>query len=225
MGFFNRLANTVYPAKCIFCRQIMNDDAGLHICSTCYEKLPFMTEAFLDTAQNKGTGYCDGVMSIFHYTGIVKESLIRFKFQNKPGYYRTYARLIAGRLAGMSDITQYDMVLSVPLHRKRELSRGYNQALLISRFIGRELKIPERSKFLKRLKQTEAQSLLDGQKRHENVQGAFIVTAPEKVGGKSILLVDDIMTTGSTLEECSRVLKQAGAAKIIALVVATGRKQ
>lgn len=224
MNFFNKLANMVYPAKCIFCRQIVNSDSDLQICRTCYEKLPFMKEAFQSATQGRA-GYCDGVLSVFHYTGIVKESIIRYKFNNKPGYYRTYAGLIAERLAGMADATRYDMVLSVPLHRKRELSRGYNQALLISRFISRRLKIPERSELLKRSKRTEAQSLLDRQKRHENVRNAFIVTAPGKVYGKTILLVDDIMTTGSTLEECCRVLKQAGAVRIIALVAATGRKQ
>lgn len=225
MGFFNNLANAVFPAKCTFCKQLMEYNTAVNICSTCHEKLPFMKGSLLAASQDNRTGFCDGVVSIFHYTGIVKESLIRFKFQNKPGYYRTYARLIAEKLAAMPDIMQYDMVLSVPLHRDRELVRGYNQALLISQFLSRELKIPEKSKLLKRLKHTEAQSLLDRQARHENVQGAFIVSAPEKVNGKSILLADDIMTTGSTLEECSRVLKQAGAVKIIAVVVATGRKQ
>ncbi len=176
------------------------------------------------TTLDEDGNYCDGVISVFEYTGMVKESLIRFKFYNKPGYYRTYARLMADRIRKTTDVTKYNMVLSVPLHKHREFSRGYNQARLISKELSRILRLPECSYILKRERYTEAQSLLDKQKRNQNVKGAFVVTAPKKVKGKNILLVDDILTTGSTLEECSRVLKQAGAGRVFAAVVATGRK-
>lgn len=224
MGLFEKLINVVYPPKCIFCQKLLRHDTALYICSTCYAKLPFAGETLLTTSQEGEESNCDGVISVFKYTGMVKDSLIRYKFYNKPGYYRTYASLIAYRLTKMTDIKQFNMVLSVPLHRQKEFSRGYNQALLISRALSRELKLPECSGLLKRLKATETQSLLDKEKRHRNVKGAFAVEAPENILEKSILLVDDILTTGSTLEECSRMLKQAGAIKVTAIVVATGRK-
>lgn len=224
MGLFDMLVNVVYPPKCIFCQQLLSHDITCHICSTCYAKLPFAGEALLTTSQDGDKSNCDGAISVFQYTGMVKDSLIRFKFYSKPSYYKTYARLIAYRLTKMIDIMQYSMVMSVPLHKQRELSRGYNQAFLISRALGRELKLPERSHLMKRLRYTDTQSLLDKQKRHQNVKGAFIAAAPENIKGQSILLVDDILTTGSTIEECSRILKQAGALKVTAAVVATGRK-
>ena len=224
MGLLEKFINVVYPPKCIFCQSLLGDDIALNICSECYEKLPFAKEAILTTAQEGKDGNCDGAISVFQYTGVVKDSLIRFKFYNKPSYYRTYARLIAYRLAKMTEIKQYDMVLSVPLHRQKEFSRGYNQAFLISRALCRELKLPECSGTLKRFRYTDTQSLLDKERRLQNVKGAFIVKAPENIKGKSILLVDDIMTTGSTLEECSKMLKQAGALIVTAVVVATGRK-
>jgi ComF family protein len=178
----------------------------------------------MTTTQDGEESWCDGAVSIFQYTGMVKESLIRFKFYNKPSYYRTYARLIADKLGKMTDIKRYDLVLSVPLHRHKEFSRGYNQAHLIAKALASELKLPERSGLLKRYRYTEAQSLLDKQKRNQNVKGAFTVTRPKRIEGKSVLLVDDILTTGSTLEECGRMLKQAGAQNVTAVVVATGRK-
>lgn len=224
VNLLNRIISIIYPPKCIFCRQILDHDVILHICSTCYYGLPFTQMAFLATSQEDGDNCCDGAVSVFQYTGVVKESLIRFKFYNEPSYYRTYAKLIADKLAKMADIRQYHMVMSVPLHKHKEFSRGYNQAYLISKELGRELKLPEGSRLLKRCRYTEAQSLLDKQKRSQNVKGAFTITFPAKVAGKSILLVDDILTTGSTLEECSRELKKAGAVKVTALVVATGRK-
>lgn len=224
MRLFEQIAGIVFPPKCIFCQQLLSHDAVVHICADCYLKLPFRENAFMKTTQDGEDGYCDGAVSIFQYTGMVKESLIRFKFYNKPSYYRTYARLIADKLGKMADVRQYDLVLSVPLHRRKEFSRGYNQARLIAKALARELKLPERSGLLKRYRYTEAQSLLDKQKRNQNVKGAFAVISPGKIEGKSILLVDDILTTGSTLEECGRMLKQAGARKVMAVVVATGRK-
>lgn len=224
MRLYERLMNVVYPPKCIFCGQLLEHDVALHICSSCYEKLPFAKETLLTTTQDGEISSCDGAISVFQYTGMVKDSLIRFKFYNKPGYYRTYARLIAYRLNKVADVKEYGLVLSVPLHRKKEASRGYNQAFLVSKALSRELKLIECSGLLKRSKYTETQRLLDKQQRNRNVKGAFTVAAFKNIKGKSVLLVDDILTTGSTVEECSRMLKQAGAIKVTAVVVATGRK-
>jgi len=224
VNIFNRIINIIYPPSCIFCRQILSYDSDLQICGACYCDLPFSGEELLATTQEDGDHYCDGAVSVFEYTGVVKESLIRFKFYNEPGYYRTYAELIAEKLTKLVDIGQYHMVLSVPLHKHKEISRGYNQACLISKELSRKLKLPERSRLIKRCRYTEAQSLLDKEKRSQNVKGAFVVASPDRVAGKSVLLVDDILTTGSTLEECGRVLKSAGAVKVTAVVVATGRK-
>lgn len=224
MKAFDKIINFIYPPKCIFCQKLLSHDAVLHICNECYVKLKFSKNTIIRAWQEGDISYCDGAISVFEYTGIVKESLIRFKFYDKPSYYRTYARLIADKLDKVTNVRNYDMVMSVPLHRHREFSRGYNQAYLISKALSRIIKLPECSYVLKREKYTEAQSLLDRQRRNQNVRGAFTVVYPKKVSGKSVLLVDDILTTGSTLEECSRVLKLAGAVKVLAVVVATGRK-
>lgn len=224
MRLFEQISGMVFPPKCIFCQKLLSHDAVLHICTDCYLKLPFLDKAFMTVSQDGEDNYCDGAVGIFQYTGMVKESLIRFKFYSKPSYYRTYARLIADKLVKTIDIKQYNLVLSVPLHKHKEFSRGYNQAHLIARALAKELKLPERSGLLKRYRYTEAQSLLDKQKRNQNVKGAFTVISPKKLEGRSVLLVDDILTTGSTLEECGRMLKQAGVQKVTAVVVATGRK-
>lgn len=221
----NRIKGIIYPPKCIFCRKLLSYDASINICRACYSGLPFAQTILMpvSASQDDGVNYCEGAVSVFQYTGVVKESLIRFKFFNEPSYCRTYARLIADRLDKLVDISQYHMVMSVPLHKHKEFSRGYNQACLISKELAKVLRLPEGSRLLKRHRCTETQSLLDRQKRSRNVKGAFIVTSPVKLAGKYIILVDDILTTGSTLEECSRILKAAGAQKITAVVVATGR--
>jgi predicted amidophosphoribosyltransferase len=111
----------IYPPKCIFCRQILGCDSELHICGNCYGKLPFAAATILSTAPGK-INSCDGAICVFHYSGAVKEALLRFKFHNKPAYYRTFARLIARKLESMDVIGQYDMVIGIPLHRDREFS-------------------------------------------------------------------------------------------------------
>lgn len=224
LRFINKLINVIFPAKCIFCRRLLSYDADVCICGECYAKLHFTGEAMMDLPQISGKSSCDGAISVLQYTGVVKESLIRFKFNNKPCYYRTYGRLIADKLKRMNLAEQFDMVLSVPLHRLREFIRGYNQSLLVSRALSRQLNVPECSSLLKRIRNTDTQSLLDRQARLLNVRGAFIAKEPEKIKGKSILLIDDILTTGSTLEECCKALKQAGAFRVIAAVIASGRK-
>lgn len=223
MGFLEKLICMVLPPKCIFCNGVLEPGVILHICDDCYSKIPFIEETSIRTGNGDSHPACDGAVCVCRYTGIVKESLIRFKFYNKPSYYRTFARLISDRTARAENTVKFDMVMSVPLHKSKEYSRGYNQAYLISKALGRYLKLPERSCFLKRFRNTEAQSLLSRNERRLNIRDAFKVCRPEEVKGKFILLVDDIMTTGFTLDECARMLKEAGALFVTAAVVATGR--
>ena len=224
MGPIEKLLNMIYPPKCVFCGELLNINSAVHICGGCREKLPFTDSNVFRTSQESGARcWCDGAVSVFRYDGIVKEALKRYKFHDRPGYCKTFARLMADRLAEPGGLRRYDLVMGVPLHRNREYERGYNQAYLLSRALSVELGLPEGSKFMGRARQTRAQSLLDRQDRQDNIRDAFIVKAPEKIKGRSVLLVDDIMTTGSTLEECGRMLKLAGAVKVTAAVVATGR--
>lgn len=224
MGVLSKALNVLYPPRCIFCQQVLSHDCVINICSHCNEELPYSKEELLQTGQYGEENFCDGAISVFRYTGMVKDSLIRFKFYSSPSYYRTYAKLMAKRLSEITDIKDYDILISIPLHKNKEYARGYNQAFLISKALSRELKLPEKSKAMKRLKNTQTQSLLDKRDRQLNIKDAFFITDAGIVRNKSIILVDDIMTTGATLEECGRVLKQAGAVKVTALVVATGRK-
>ncbi len=172
----------------------------------------------------KANSYFDDIICICEYSGIIKEALIKYKFFNRPSFGRTFARLIYDRIKGMTDWEKVDIIVSVPLHRKREKNRGYNQAHLISKQLGRLLGIEVNKSLLIRTKNTDSQSLLNRADRLKNVKGAFLVTDLNSVKDKSILVLDDVFTTGTTLNECCKVLKDAGARKVTAAVVATGRK-
>jgi ComF family protein len=166
----------------------------------------------------------DGIVCVCEYSGIIKHAVVRYKFYNKSSYYRTFAGLLADSVKKMTCGSKFDIIISVPLHRVKRRNRGYNQSLLISRVLSRKLGVPEGSKYLSRARNTDSQSLLSGEKRHINVLNAFRVDYADKVVGKDILLVDDVLTTGSTLNECCRVLKAAGAGRVVAAVIASGRK-
>ncbi|NTV89043.1 MAG: ComF family protein [Clostridiales bacterium] len=210
-------------------------ESEIEICSACFGKIPFAGEAALpyngDTWLNKAVFACE-------YEGIIRDTLIRYKFRNKPGYARALAGLIIKSLAVFAEEPGFDLVVSVPLHKDRKRERGYNQAQLLAREIGRltrddgssgskaarSNRVKEASKLLERVRATEPQSSLDSAERHENIKGAFRITKPELIKGKKILLVDDIMTTGSTLNECAKALKEAGASYVAAAVVAAAMK-
>jgi len=219
----NNIINLIFPPKCIFCGNIVNSCSHIEICENCFKRIPFMSEnnqkSFL-----RSYGYIDKIICVCEYSGIIKDSLIRYKFFEKSGYHRTFAKLLAEKVKKMTNYREFDIIISVPLHNEKEKARGYNQSKLISKIIGRELCLHENSGLLSRIKNTYSQSLLSKEERHFNVHGAFKINRTAEAIGKSILLVDDIMTTGSTLEECAKVLKEAGAKNVTAAIIASGRK-
>lgn len=207
----------------MFCNTVMDTEADLHICGECYKKIAFSGDNLLRLEEPGTAKGCDAAVSVCRYTGIVKHSLVKYKFYNRPGYYRTFAKLLTKQIFKVTNSTKFDMIISVPLHKSREIKRGYNQALLISKALGKATGIRDCSKLLVRIRNTGAQSLLDRKSRLVNVKNAFYIANAELIKGKNILLIDDILTTGTTVNECARILKEAGANIVIAAVIATGQ--
>lgn len=215
----NWLKNLLFPPKCIFCNEILDIKNEEFICDKCPSKIPFFNK---EIAIRTGDFY-DGVICTFSYKGIVRDAIIRYKFHNKISYCRVFARFLKDKIKESDNLPNIDLILSVPLHKKKEQIRGYNQAHLIANELSKLLEIEEQPHILKRTKNTKTQSLLPKYKRQSNVKEAFVVIDSSQIIGKNILLIDDIITTGSTLNECSRVLKEAGAKNIFVAVLATGR--
>jgi ComF family protein len=117
-------------------------------------------------------------------------------------------------------ISDIDIVMPVPLHRKRLRQRGFNQALLLSHGVSNAFKIPLSVDNLVRNRFTRPQVELSGEERIKNVEGAFAIRRPGEVEDKSVLLVDDVFTSGATMNECAAALKQSGAARVMALTLA-----
>lgn len=220
-----KIIRLIYPPKCIFCGKLLDIKAELEICSSCYKKINFSPDIWLDRrVKFQEDVHYDHIICACEYSGIIKKSLVEYKFFGKSGYYRALAKILSKKIKLMLNSKKFDIIICVPLHKEREKQRGYNQALLISKVISHDIGIPIKSDILLREMDTRSQSLLNREERHKNIKGAFKIENADIVSGKSVLLVDDIFTTGSTVDECSRVLKGAGAREVIVAVVASGRK-
>lgn len=240
--FKEYILRLLYPPKCIFCSSILDIDTKYEICSQCYRGLRFSKEPVVYTTKIHPSGHapfaqtkqteqwnkrgCEYVVCVFEYTGIIRESLMRFKFFDKPSYYRTLGLLLADKIMETSRRDEkfvFDLILSVPLHAKRETQRGYNQSRLIALCVSSATGIPYADDVIRRVVDTRPQSLLGKESRYSNISGAFEVVKPHIVKDKRILIIDDIMTTGATLDECAMTLISAGAVKVFGGVIASGR--
>ena len=211
----SRLLDLLFPPKCPLCRRLVPRDGEL--CASCRESLPRRKNPEVQVE------FVDKCVSPLSYTGTVAEALRRMKFSNLPGYAKSFGRLLA-ETVGEALAGEYDLVSWVPVSPRRRRRRGYDQAQLLAREVGRELGVPVVSTLCKP-KDNPAQSGVGGPAaRKANVLGVYIITDSERVLGQRILLIDDIVTTGATLAECAMTLKAAGAARVVAAAVAHGDK-
>ena len=154
------------------------------------------------------------------YEGSLQRLVLRLKFGGREDVARPLGMMLVDLWNGEPRLGPVDGVLPVPLHWARERRRGYNQSRLLAAVFSRKTQTPLWDGALRRRRATRPQTELDRGGRWENVEGAFEVRRPEQVRGKSLLLVDDVCTTGATLESCARVLKAAGARRVGAITVA-----
>ncbi len=223
-GFIN-LIEYIFPPRCVFCNEILKAGAPIYICEKCADKIDFYNNCINDLSLPKDLKtYCDGMICVGRYSESLKESLRRFKFSNKPSYYRAFGTLIALKVQNTIKLDDIDLIIPVPLHKNRQKQRGYNQAELVAKHASKQLKIPFAENVLIKTSESKSQSVLSRKERFFNLEGLFYVNNAETIFNKNILLIDDIITTGSTVNQCCKVLKEAGASSIIAGVIATTRK-
>jgi len=220
--------------RCKACGAVMGDDAG-DLCPPCDLELEPRTRGYCpDCAElmadpNEPPTLCldcrvnpkpwAGIGFYGKYQGMLGELVVAYKFSGALGYGGLLQELLWRGYEKHRPGLACDMIVPVPLHRKRLASRGFNQALELSRHLSRKTGKPLAPDALQRIRHTRAQSLLKGRQRIENVKGAFVAD-PDSVRGKSVLLVDDIMTTGATLDTCAGALKKAKAHEVKVLVLA-----
>jgi len=218
--------NFLFPRRCVGCFI-----EGTDICESCAEKINYIQIQVCPGCRRKnGTGkfcdrcasreYFDQLLVCINYDrgGIFKKLIVRFKYKFSQNLSGFLGKMLKEKFSSFDFVAEEFLIVPVPLHPKRLKSRGFNQAEILAKYIDSNI-----FDILIRKIYQPPQAKLHREGRLNNLKGAFCVSEKAEIRGKRILLVDDVATTGSTISECSKVLKAAGATYVCGLVLARGR--
>ncbi len=235
----NSLLDFVFPPHCLLCNRFISSEesksngfrpAGL-VCEDCWNSLNVLPHPFCPTCRtflNQSMRRCPSCLgqsslSLNRSLGLFDpyyQTLIHyFKYKRKISLGKELGKRLGELLKQDEFSKDYDYLMPVPLHNARERERGYNQSKILAEEISELTFLPLLDKVLIRKKNTRDQTNLNAEERERNVRGAFVVRDNIELKGKKIILVDDVMTTGATLKECSRVLKEAGVKEVAGVTV------
>jgi ComF family protein len=237
MHFFGRILDYLLPTSCAYCHAPVGDSGIPYFCSSCWTDFaplygpvcpccgrPFDSPEALSHSPGNECGACrqnppmfDQALSIGYFEGPLREAIHQFKYRPCRSLGRPLGEWMAQNVRLLTGI---DIVMPVPLHTKRLRQRGFNQALLLAHRISETHHVKLSCDNLFRVRPTRPQVELTGEERVRNVAGAFELHQPGEVEGGRVVLIDDVFTTGATMNECAEVLKDAGAAQVIAFTLA-----
>ena len=209
------LLQILFPPKCVLCRKLLKEEET-DLCRTCREAQPEFTGNKIKLS------FLAQWTGVWYYKENVRQSILRYKFYGRRSYAQSYGRLLAMKLQRESwDDT--DVLTWIPISRQRKRRRGYDEVQVLGTVVARELGMPL-VPTLRKIRHTKPQSTMgSAAHRRANILGAYQVIDPQLVRGKRILLLDDIITTGTTASESARMLLTAGAkeVKLATLAVAS----
>lgn len=222
-----------FPHTCICCDKSIEKEKIF--CDDCFSKIPFVEgnlcyrcgrklnllpineKMLCADCLNKRPIY-DKARAAFQYNTVSKSCILKFKNTGRMDYKKQFVALL--EQAGKDLFPDTDIIMPVPLHWRRKVSRGYNQAGVIGKALSKKIKIPYTDKILIRSRHTPKQEKKTNKERHKNVKNAFMVKKPRKIKNKTVLLIDDVLTTGATVNTCAKELKKAGAQTVFVLTIA-----
>ncbi len=235
MHLFKDLIDLILPPLCCICKRRLKSEENI-ICNDCYSRTRLIAPPYCErcgrplpspdikvchtciTEQHP----CSYIRGASPYDGITENLIILLKYNGKRGTAKTLGKLMTRVISKEDTYTNCEIIVPVPLHRTRKRERGYNQAELLGEKLSAELNLPLISNALIRMRATPSQTKLPSEKRQKNVKDAFAVNkrTAELIKDKTVLLVDDVMTTGATLNECARTLLKGGVKEVLGIVCA-----
>ena len=233
-GALMGLADLLYPERCVCCDKVLGvKEKGC--CMGCMPKLPRIEgnicmkcgkpveddEEFCSDCMAHDHFFDKGTAA-FIYTGAIRHSIYRMKFQNRRDYIPFYAQEMVHAIEGRIGIWRPELILPIPMHWKKKRQRGYNQSELLAKRISLMTGIPAANDLLKCIRKMPDQKKLNREQRMKNIHG-IIEVSKEFPKVRSVLLIDDVYTTGSTVDEVSRVLKHAGVQHVYFVVLCIGK--
>lgn len=223
----------IFPRRCLHCREFLKNREDL--CTPCDAAWPSLKSPHCSVCArpfvsseggNRLCGdclaepkTCGRVIAAGIYRGVLHDLIVRFKYRGQEGYSTFFGGKMSEALSAFPD-SSYDLIVPAPLHPARLRERGYNQAHLLAREVGKTLRLPVDARVLKKVRKTQPQADLPAEERRSNLRQAFEVRRAEAIKGKKILIVDDVYTTGTTVETISGLLLRNGAERVEALVLA-----
>lgn len=238
------VSSLFFPSYCYVCGERQpRADLQVNVCRDCWQGVREIGDAVCfrcglpieSTPEDLPDAYfcarCRGkrvpykmMRSLYRYETPLREMIHLFKFEGMLALGREFARRLARWAADIRGLRDADMVVPVPLHPLRRIERGFNQSRILANAVASELgrPIPRHGTLweLKRVRNTPPQSTLEPDERRGNVRGAFAARLPRLLRKKKVLLVDDVATTETTVRECARVMRRAGAAEVVVLTLA-----
>lgn len=219
MKLLRIVLNFIYPSVCGVCKKVCDTP----ICNNCMNRLHKDNidgrKVYIQTKDR----FIDEHIYLFRYTGIIRKLMIQYKFKEESYLYKSFSYMILKDEKIMKYIKKYDYIVPIPIHKKRKKQRGYNQSELILKDINKNEKTIKFEKdILIKIKNVKPQSSLNKTERKINILDAYKIDERkiEKIKDADILLFDDIFTTGSTANECAKILKKYEARKVAILTIA-----
>lgn len=218
----------VYPKECVGCGV-----EGFWLCPKCQKEIIKVSSSFCPKCKRLTPNgqFCRNCRKNYHLTGVIiaghfkfgplREAIHTYKYNGVLGLEKIFRKLLIYRLKGRLPRGE-KIIIPIPLHHKKEIRRGFNQAERLAQIIAQELDIPLETKLIIRTKETKPQINLKKKERLQNIQGAFSIINAKKVKNKTVLLVDDVTTTGLTLNEAAKLLRNHGAREVWGVVIAQG---
>ncbi len=233
------IVNVFFPAGCRICDKLLTGASRVPFCDECFgsfaaipekscqvcgQALSWMSvregEPLVCRACQQKTYAFERARSYGIYDGPLVQAILLLKWERMEPLGAWFAQRLAELSRQGGELLAADVVVPVPLHRERERERGFNQAGLISEPLARDLRLPHKAVLLMRTRPRPNKQILSLEERWESVRGAFATRPGSRVDKKRVLLVDDVMTTGATLDACARALLESGAKSVIGLTVA-----
>ncbi len=220
----------VYPPHCLVCGRYLSEKEK-DVCEGCWNSQKILSDPFCPTCKSffpdaeTGCFFCSAdsnllcVRSLGIFDDFYREIIHKFKYKGKLSLGKRLSRRLGEEIKKDKRFSGFDFLIPVPLHPAKKRERGYNQSEIMGEVVSKELNISFLKNVLKRIKNTRDQTKLSDEERKTNVKDAFKVSFPEVIKDKKIILVDDVITTGATLFECARVLKDNGAKKIVGVTL------
>ena len=187
------------------------------VCSECRERLEFVYREVDINSQ-----YIKKTIFALSYNRFLRELIHDYKFNGKSYMYKPFGEIMIETIK-RTDINNINLILYIPIHRRKEAIRGYNQSELLAKYILQKLQIQLSKGNLRKTTWTKEQNTLNRVQRLINLKNSFSIKSPEEISGKRILLIDDLITTGATFNECSKLLIESGAKEVIALALTSSK--